>query len=347
MTPIANSLPPQGNVSGISHSRKPLSRHTAASPTSLQWRSPIRYLVVVVMIVTASLMASDRVLAQYASGMGAEGIAVMGVGQIALEPQKLELSMRVQAQGTDAKSAAKALVAHQERVRKDLVAMNADAESIRFSSPKFESGESQEKQQAMRMMRRQMGGASTAGLANAPAVVTAMSSLRVQWALPKIEPEALAILPQGLKEQIISRDLAGKNNQPEMDEETREQLSEMEAMMEESFGSFSFGGESDRLQPRIVFVATADTEQRQEAMKQAMAKARQSAELIAAAADVELGRLKSLAASDQQLERIQVMRYSYGESDESSFTDDDANKITSTTLDGLKLSVTLMAVYEL
>ena len=66
------------------------------------------------------------------------------------------------------------------------------------------------------------------------------------------------------------------------------------------------------------------------------------------AADVELGRLKSLVAHDQQLERVQMMRYSgYAECDEQPFSADEANKITSATLDGLQMPVTLMAVYEL
>lgn len=287
--------------------------------------------------------------AQFTSGIGGDGITATGSGQVDLEPKKLRLNMWIEAKGKDAKSAAKALASHQERVREDLVAMNAKADTVRFSTTRFKSGDSDQQRNTMRMMQRQMGSTpfDLAQQDAVPDIVTARSALQVEWDLPTTDAQALAILPEGLKAQVVNRDLAGKKNQPDLTEEQLEQLNEMSAMMEESMGSFGFDDSNDPSKPRIVYVAEAAPEQRQTAMKQAFEQARQSAELVAAAAGIELGALKSVAINEQQAEWMQAMRYAgYGANDNNPFAMASPGEVTSPTLDELMFRVALVVVYE-
>lgn len=283
------------------------------------------------------------------SAVGVDGITATGSAQVDLEPKKLRLNMWIEAKGKDAKSAAKALASHQERVREDLIAMNAKAETIRFSTTRFKSGQSEE-QSAMQMMQLQME-SSPLGLDEQdalPDIVTARSALQVDWELPTTDRHALAILPEGLKEQIVKRDLAGKENQPNLTEEQLERLNEMAAMMQETITSYGYGGSSDPSEPQIAYVAEADPEQRRAAIKEAFDQARQSAELIAAAAGIEMGALRSIAINQQQSEMMQAIRYaSYGGSDEQPFATVSPAEVTSPTLDELTLRISLVAVFKL
>lgn len=294
-------------------------------------------------------LSAGNASAQYTSGVGVDGITATGSGQVELEPKRLRLNMWIEAKGKDAKSAAKALASHQERVREDLQAMNAKAETIRFSTTRFKSGESEE-QTAMQMMQRQME-SSPIGLDEQdalPDIITARSALQVDWELPTTDAQALAILPEGLKEQIVKRDLAGKENQPDLTEEQLEQLDEMAAMMEETVTSYGYGGSSDPSEPQIVYVAEADPEQRRAAIKEAFDQARQSAELIAAAAGIEMGDLRGIAINQQQSEMMQAIRYaSYSGSDEQPFATTSPDEVTSPTLDALTLRISLVAVFKL
>lgn len=286
--------------------------------------------------------------AQYMPGVGGEGISAAGTGQTELEPKKLRLNMWVEAKGKDAKSAAMALASHQERVRKDLVAMNAKAESVQFSAPRFTSGETDQGQSAMRMMRRQMGSVNLGEQDEVPEIVTARSALQVEWDLPTTDPQALAILPEGLKQQIVTRDLAGKENKPDLTEEEAEKLDEITAMMQENMGGFSYSGPSDGTEPKIVYVAEVDSEQRQAAMKQAFDQARQSAEIVSAAAGIDLGPLKSVVVNEQQIAIMRATRFTgYGGQEESPFAKTSPDEVTSATLEGLTLQLSLMAVYDL
>ncbi len=300
------------------------------------------------LLLLGSVAVAEPASAQYMPGGGGDGVMATGVGQVSLEPSRLELTMRVQAQGIDAKSAAQSLMDHKEKVREDLVAMNADPESITFTSTKFESGQSEQQRQAAQMMQYQMraSGVPASVPDDTPEIVTAIAGLTAQWALPDVDRDALALLPQRLKEQVVSRDLAGKKNQPDLDDEARESLEQMQEMMEESFGGFGFGDGDDSSGPRIVFTATAEPEQREEAMQQAFKKARDSAELIASAAGIGLGKLRRIAAQDQQTESFQMARFSgYGE-DELVMPETEG-QLTAATLDGLSLKISVMTVYEI
>jgi uncharacterized protein YggE len=307
---------------------------------------PVRTGAVLMCLLCGRLIITPPVQAQYLTEAAGQGIVATGSGRVSLEPRRLELIMRVQAQGTDAKSAAKALMTHKDRVRKDLVEMNADADTIHFTATRFDSGQSDERGQMMTIMRRQMRMEGLTMETVGTTIVTASAGLRVQWVLPKIDAEALAILPHGLMEQVTSRDLAGKNIEPELDEDARESLQQFQETMEENFGGYGFSSSGEgRNQPRIVFVADITDKQRQQAMEQAFAKARGSAELIAKAVGVKLGKLKSVQSQLHYTEQLRMMRFGADEDEMPDQSSEDT--LSSATLDGLNLNLSLITVYEI
>lgn len=289
-----------------------------------------------------------RAAAQVTTTSRGNGIAATGAGVVELEPQRLRLNMWVQAQGTDAKSAVKSLAAHKERVEQALAAMNADPESIRFSATRLSTGSDQpeEMQPALRMMRSQLGGPAI-DLEQVPSVYTAKAALQAEWPLPTTDRDALAILPQGLLDQIKNRDLAGEENKPELSEEEQERFDEMQAMMEENFGGYPFGAETDA-GPNVVFVAAVDRQQRLDATKQAFQRAEESAGLIAAAAAMKLGPLQSVMATQTNISNMRTVQYPWSNNaEEDPFDNAQEEVVTAPSPDTLRYSVSLTAAYGL
>ncbi|QDV87436.1 SIMPL domain-containing protein [Planctomycetes bacterium TBK1r] len=282
-----------------------------------------------------------------------EGIVARGTAVVAVEPSALRLTMSIQAQGKDAKSAVRSLAAHKERVRKELGEMNADTDSIQFTSTQLSSGgnensEQRQYMQMMQMMQRQMGQAAP-DMDSVPTVYTATTSLKVDWPLPTKDADALSLLPQGLRDQISQRDFKGEKNKPEIDEESLEKMKEMQAMMDENYGysidSSNSGG------PNILFVGKISDEQRREAMKSAIEKAKKSAAVTAEALGVKLGKLKTLwptenggssGASSYSAYMASEMYWSYDEEEDGEVGED----ITANAIDGLRFQVSVFAVYD-
>lgn len=236
------------------------------------------------------------------SSPGGQGISATATEQMELKPQKLRLLMWVKAQGTDAKSAIQSLSKHRDRVQTDLKSMKAVESSIAFSAPRVASseGNSRESQmmQQMRQMQMMRGGGSSPNMDAMPTIYTAMCAVKAEWELPIQEGDALAMIPSSLKAQIETRDLEGKNNKPELDAKAQEQMEEMQAMMEEQYGGFSYSS-NEQSGPRILFVASVDEQQVAAATKSAFEAAAAKAKTLAAAAGLELGSLVSLTSSSE------------------------------------------------
>ncbi|QDV43568.1 hypothetical protein Enr13x_34250 [Stieleria neptunia] len=295
------------------------------------------------------LMSPTPTLAQ--SGSVPEGIVARGTATVTVEPSALRLTMSVKAQGKDPKSAVRSLAAHKQRVRKELGEMNANSESVQFTSTQLSTGGSNnsEQQQYMRMMQRQMGQV-VPDLGEVPTVYTATASLRVDWPLPTTDPEALSLLPQGLRDQISKRDFQGDNNAPDLDEESLEKLEASQAMGDETY---MYMEEGDSGEARIQFVGKLSPDQRRDGLKSAIAKAKTSAQVTAEALEVKLGKLKTLwpneSTSSTTYSRSAYMgsEYyaSYGDTDADA-TEDSQSDVTAATLDGLRFSVSIFAVYD-
>ncbi|PAY16771.1 hypothetical protein CKO51_24840 [Rhodopirellula sp. SM50] len=312
---------------------------------------PLRTTHLAWIVLAIGLLTPAMTVAQ--SSSMPEGIVARGTAVVAVEPSALRLRMSIQAQGKDAKSAVRSLAAHKERVRKELGEMNADTDSIQFTSTQLSSGgsdnsEQRQYMQMMQMMQRQMGQAAP-DMDSVPTVYTATTSLKVDWPLPTKDADALSLLPQGLRDQISQRDFKGEKNKPEIDEESLEKMKEMQAMMDENYG-YSIDG-SNSGEPNILFVGKISDEQRREAMKSAIEKAKKSAALSAEALDVKLGKLKTLwptengsssGASSYSAYMASEMYWSDDGEDDGEAGED----VTANAIDGLRFQVSVFAVYD-
>ncbi|MFO0914512.1 MAG: SIMPL domain-containing protein [Pirellulales bacterium] len=215
-----------------------------------------------------------------------------------LPPQRLRLLMPVRAEGTDTKGAIKALAQHKERVKKELLEMNAVEGSIQFSTPMLAKAVpglpiSVSQGYNARNMLRSLGRGSASG-AEKLKMHVAISTVTVDWQLPTSNLDAISLLPETLQEQVESRDLQGKNNHVELDAATKEKVEELQAAFQEQMGGYS---DEEGPDVRITFVADVTDGQRQSARQRAFDAARQEAEELAKVAGRSLGDVVNVRAS--------------------------------------------------
>jgi uncharacterized protein YggE len=228
-------------------------------------------------------------------------VRATGQHELRLKPQKLRLSITIQAQGKDAKSAIESFLAHKERVKKELIAMKADEKSIEFGATQVTGVAG-----GMPAEMQQYGaGAYIAQVARAvpsikasdiPKIYHAVAHVRAEWPLPTSDADALALLPETLKEQAKARDLMGEKNKAKLDGRQQEKLEEVQAAMQENVGYSTSGDENPTFS--VMFVAKVDDEARKNALKAAYEQAAAQAATLASAAGYKTGELVTIKSSD-------------------------------------------------
>jgi hypothetical protein len=240
-------------------------------------------------------------------------IHATGQHELTLTPQKLRLTLNIRAEGLDAKSAIEALIEHKQRVKSELLAMKAEEASIDFGAAQLTSGIQGMSAEMMRYGARvyaQVAGASNVDLKDVPKVYIATSRVRAEWPLPTTDADALAMLPETLKEQVKERDLMGEKNKAELDGPQQEKLEEMQAAMQENMGYYSSDDESSPV--TVVFVAKVDEAQRKVAVSAAYERATAQAKLLASVSGKSLGELKSLRTGDVPIPATEEIESTYG-----------------------------------
>lgn len=302
-------------------------------------------LTTTLLAISTGLLASAA-RAQSLAGL-TDGVSAIGSKSIDVKPNRLRLVMWVQAQGKDAKAAITSLNAHKQRVSSELETMKADVASIRFSPTTLASGAGDNpQQQQMRRIQMQMRGMSGDNKApEFPETFTAKCALSAEWPLPVTEGDALALLPATLTEQIEKRDFMGKKNVPELDAKAKEQLAEMQAMMEDQYGYY--GSEEGAKGTTIYFVGDLPEEELKGAVKSAFEAADKKVQFLAEAAGLKLAKLKTMAVSPDESE-LQQVYYGYQRPEEypSNFTEAGENSVIATSLAGLKKKVQVIVVYS-
>lgn len=227
-------------------------------------------------------------------------LVATGQHEETLAPQKLRLTLTIQAEGADATTAVRKLAEHKKKVQQELVALKADEGSIQFGATKVSSGtaglSAEMQHYAPRVFSQFAGQTPGVDAENLPKVSTATTTVRADWPLPTTDFDALALLPEALQEQVKARDLRGEKNKAELDEAQREKLEEMQTAMQEQMGYY--GDDDSDSQFGILFVTTIDDEARKKAMKAAYDEALKQAEMLASVTGKELGELVSLRAHD-------------------------------------------------
>jgi uncharacterized protein YggE len=255
----------------------------------------------------------DGILARGESPSPPASIHATGQHELALEPQKLRLTLNIRAEGIDAKSAIESLIEHKERVKSELLAMKAEEDSIDFGAAQLSTGipgmPAEMARYGARMMA-QVAGASNTDPSEAPKVYLAASRVRAEWPLPTTDADALAMLPETLKEQVKERDLMGEKNKAELDGPQQEKLEEIQAAMQENMGYYSSADETSPV--TVVFVAKVDEAQRKAAVSAAYERATAQARLLASVSGKSLGALKSLRTGDVPVPATEEFESTYG-----------------------------------
>lgn len=281
---------------------------------------PFRLFVASILLVLTCI--SNRIEAQQASGICARGAAV-----VPIEATHLRLSLQVQAQGRDAKDAIQRLAAFKRKVAEELRTMNALATSIRFYNTKITNqyagldAPNPAMEGYMSRIEGQlfagdavpfMGGDVVAGIEEEevdesdnepqnrpPKIFVATTTVDADWELPTKDPDALAILPLTLQEQVLERDLTGKKNTVDLNE-VESKLARILSRRMQQMGMFQ-GSEdsSEKVGIRISFFAKPNADQLSSAFQSAIAAASEEAKLIAKAGDLRLGKLISISRDQE------------------------------------------------
>jgi uncharacterized protein YggE len=251
----------------------------------------------------------------YAQPEQASGtIHATGQHELPLAPQKLRLTLTIRAEGADAKSAIESLLEHKERVKNELLAMKAEEASIDFGAAQLSSGIPGMSAEMMRygsQMISQIAGSADADPADVPKVYTAVSRVRAEWPLPTTDADALAMLPETLKEQVKERDLIGEKNKAQLEGSQQEKLEEMQAAMQENMGYYSANTEASPV--TVMFVANIDATVRKKALRRAYDRALAQATMLASIAGKKLGNLKTLRAGDVPVPATEDIESTYGQ----------------------------------
>jgi uncharacterized protein YggE len=240
-------------------------------------------------------------------------IHASGQHELKLDPQKLRLTLTIRAEGVDAKSAIEALIEHKRRVKDELLAMKAEEASIDLGAAQLTSGipgmPAAMSPYGPRMML-QVAGASNTDPSQVPKVYIATSRVRAEWPLPTTDADALAMLPETLKEQVKERDLMGEKNKAELDGPQQEKLEEMKAAMQENMGYYSSDDGSSPV--AVMFVAKIDEESRKNAVSAAYERALAQAKMLSTVTGKSLGNLKSLRTGDVPVPATEEIESTYG-----------------------------------
>lgn len=237
----------------------------------------------------------EQAIAGMATGESAGQPAISGTGRVVVRrnPTQLRLYIQLLAKGKSLEDAIVKLKDRKEAATTQLQALRADKKSIVFDSPSLSNAASARKQQLEAMVMEQMrsrGKKVPKGL-QPPQSFTVSANLTAEWPLKAESPEQLLILAQGIQEKIKAADLAGTK---EMEKLTPEEQ-EFEEEANQANNRYGGGEAAPPGQPHFVFVAAIPKAEREKAMAEAVARAKQRASELAAAAGVEVGPLIGLS----------------------------------------------------
>lgn len=211
-----------------------------------------------------------------------------GISTIEKRPQTLRLHLEVQAQAKSLKEALAALKQRREKAAARFVEWGAVKENIDLGTPKIVPG-ANEQQRMEIMVRARLNNNPSA--TQKPAVPLKVSAtLKAEWKLEGLDPEAVLLKTQEIKEQIESADVAGVKADAGA---TPEQAEEMEENQQST--RYFDPSEQKPGEPIFLYVSRIAPEEMSKALTDAFEQARKDAGQLAAAAKVKLGKILTLS----------------------------------------------------
>ena len=261
-------------------------------------------------VVLSAFCPPTSVIAQeHAKDRGAT-VSVSATHEIVLVPEKIRLQMLVRAESREGENAMKLLRKHQERLKKDLVGLNAVESSIEFSETSMSVGtpgvddpeiaRRMIRQQAaqlaqMRNLNPQLRGqiqtpTSEDGINDLPQIFAATSVLMAEWKVENGLDDAAILMPIKLKTAIDEKDFKGRKLKEALDPD--EQL-----LVQPLLGSSIYSSSSRQPDFQLVYVGKMSIDQEEVALAEAFKKAQSHAEILAKVAGRKLGGMRSISSN--------------------------------------------------
>lgn len=229
--------------------------------------------------------------AQFFPDSTSNTVSGSGVQMIKRKPDTLRLQVELSAKAKTLPEALAKLKTVREAAIEQLIKLSADKNSIKVADAKLNATVSDRQRQMEMMVQQRMrqGGRRAKKPPEKPVMVSAV--LTAEWKLGGANAEALLIESQAIQDKVRAADLAGKAS-----EEMSPEEEELAAEMEQEMMMYSDSGQPKPGEPMFIFVAKISADERDKAMAQAFAKAKESAQQLSRAAAIELGPLVGLSA---------------------------------------------------
>ncbi len=253
----------------------------------------------------AALLAGALVLlpaaaarAQVGRTSGEGEISALGHVHLQRPPTHLRMYLMLTAKGKTLEEALAALKERREAVAVQLDKLGADTKSVVFSAAAVdESAVVQQRRMEIMIAQRLAGRGAKKGVKPAKPPLSVATQLTVQWPLTGDTTDKLLLAADAVREKVKAAALAGAKDSPKLSAEEQELAEEMAAEMTRNSGNeeeVNTAGE-----PRFLFLARLSPQERQTALADAFAKAKQQAKELAKAAGVNLGLLTSVSGDTQ------------------------------------------------
>lgn len=225
-------------------------------------------------------------------------VQAFGEHVLELSPERVRLLFIAQAEGATAKEAVERLTKHKAAVRGELIAMKAEADSIKITSSDMRHHTlgvpPQYQNMRTKFFTNLLEGQLNMRLEDLPTVHTATCVVEADWVLPNNDNDLVLQLPNLLREQVDERDLVGNDNGLELSPEQSANIAKFKAAVDEHMGLYDDNNQ-DQERVQILYVSTIKPEARAQAHKAAFENARQECELLAVASGHKLGRFVSMS----------------------------------------------------
>jgi uncharacterized protein YggE len=279
------------------------------------------------------------------------GIQTSGTATIQVVPTKIRLTLTMEAEADEAKKAIKLLQAHKEKVRQSLSELKAEEKSIKFSNTRLDQNDgfpANYPSPAIRARILQQANNRGVDPEDLPIIFIAKSDLQVDWALPTTDPDAITLLVSALKEQVVEKDLVGKNIESDIADELRDKVDALQQMAMQQGYYMDNSGTAAGLS--VTLVGEVTPEQRKEAIKAAFEEAVANAKDIAAATGKSFTKVLSIREAESSPSiPMQQIQNAYGQFVQTTASSRpiDRNTVIGADIDSLRKTITVTVTHSI
>ena len=219
---------------------------------------------------------------------------IQGTGAVVLErpAERMRMQIKVIAKSSkDLPDALAKLKAQRAKVEKQMATLGAIKESVKFGDPRVDESQDENQRQIEMMMRQRMSqsGRKKPAKAVLSKPVRVAMKLTAEWPLKPGDAVSQLVESRKLQDAIKAADLGGQKDVEEPSAEEAELAEELEGQMQ-------FGGQNGPKpgEPAFIVLAQIPAADREKALAEAFQSAKAEAVLLAKAAEIQLGALRSL-----------------------------------------------------